>query len=312
VPPGLIFDLTLAAIVCLAALCAVLGRDLVGRIAFFIIYGLLLSIVWVRLDAIDVAMTEAAIGAGLTGMLFIAAAARIRHAPGAARRRGWREMAVRGGHGFLALTMAATLGTVVLGLPAAPVGLSPLAEANLATSGVSHPVTAVLLNYRGYDTLLETIVLVAALVGVWSLTGDRAWGGRPGAPQHALMFGVLDRLARLLVPAGALMAIYVLWRGATAPGGAFQAAAILAAVWLLAAMARLTQPPHVSSFSLRLLLVAGPALFLTVAALSALKGVFLAYSPETAHVLIVTIEGALAISIAAILALLVRGAPMAK
>ena len=44
----------------------------------FVAYGLLLSIAWVALSAIDVALTEAAIGGGLTGVLLIGAAARLR------------------------------------------------------------------------------------------------------------------------------------------------------------------------------------------------------------------------------------------
>ncbi len=49
-------------------------------------------------------------------------------------------------------------------------------------SGVTHPVTAVLLNFRGYDTLLEVAVLLIALVGTWSLRlGPAARGrDRPG------------------------------------------------------------------------------------------------------------------------------------
>ena len=43
--------------------------SMMTAVIVFIIYGLLLSLVWVRLDAIDVALTEAAIGSGVTGML---------------------------------------------------------------------------------------------------------------------------------------------------------------------------------------------------------------------------------------------------
>jgi uncharacterized MnhB-related membrane protein len=49
----------------------------VGSIVFYIVYGALLAIAWVRLGSVDVALAEAAIGAGLTGILLIGAAARI-------------------------------------------------------------------------------------------------------------------------------------------------------------------------------------------------------------------------------------------
>jgi hypothetical protein len=48
-------------------------RDLFGAIAFFIVYGILIALAWVRLEAVDVALAEAAIGAGLTGVLLIGA-----------------------------------------------------------------------------------------------------------------------------------------------------------------------------------------------------------------------------------------------
>lgn len=47
------------------------SRDLFKAIVFFIAFGLLLTLIWVRLDAIDIALAEAAIGAGLTGVLFL-------------------------------------------------------------------------------------------------------------------------------------------------------------------------------------------------------------------------------------------------
>lgn len=45
--------------------------DLFKAIVFFITFGLLLALTWVRLDAVDIALAEAAIGAGLTGVLFL-------------------------------------------------------------------------------------------------------------------------------------------------------------------------------------------------------------------------------------------------
>ena len=47
------------------------SRDLFRAIVFFIAFGLLLTLIWVRLDAVDIALAEAAIGAGLTGVLFL-------------------------------------------------------------------------------------------------------------------------------------------------------------------------------------------------------------------------------------------------
>ncbi|PJF45885.1 MAG: sodium:proton antiporter, partial [Candidatus Thermofonsia Clade 3 bacterium] len=71
----------------------------------------------------------------------------------------------------LALTTAlvAALATAALTFPANVGRLAPLAIDSLPRSGVLNPVTAVLLNYRGYDTLLEVAVLLLAIVGVWAI-----------------------------------------------------------------------------------------------------------------------------------------------
>ncbi|MEO6423508.1 MAG: DUF4040 domain-containing protein [Candidatus Nitrotoga sp.] len=52
--------------------------DLFKAIVLFISFGLLMALAWVRLNAPDVALAEAAIGAGLTGALFLAALARLK------------------------------------------------------------------------------------------------------------------------------------------------------------------------------------------------------------------------------------------
>jgi len=56
---------------------ALASPDLFKAVVLFIAFGLLLALAWVRLDAPDVALAEAAIGAGLTGALLIAALARL-------------------------------------------------------------------------------------------------------------------------------------------------------------------------------------------------------------------------------------------
>ena len=95
-------------------------------------------------------------------------------------------------------------------------------------------MTAVLLAYRALDTLLESIVVVFALIGVWSLAPDRVWGGYPGPLHQADPNGVLAYLARVLPPIGIIVGLYIFWIGASLPGGKFQGATILAAMWLLA------------------------------------------------------------------------------
>lgn len=70
--PGLLLDALLVAILLWLAWAALASRDLFRGIVLFIAFGLVLSMAWVRLGAPDVALAEAAIGAGLTGALLLA------------------------------------------------------------------------------------------------------------------------------------------------------------------------------------------------------------------------------------------------
>lgn len=70
--PGLVLDASLAVILLWLAYTALSSRDLFRGIVLFIAFGLVLSMTWARLGAPDVALAEAAIGAGLTGALLLA------------------------------------------------------------------------------------------------------------------------------------------------------------------------------------------------------------------------------------------------
>jgi multisubunit Na+/H+ antiporter MnhB subunit len=112
------------------------------------------------------------------------------------------------------------------------------------------------------------------------------------------------------VPIGILVGIHIFWVGSVAPGGEFQGATILAAMWILAMMAGLVDAPAVSWHWLRLTLVAGPAVFLTIGLTGfAVAGSFLAYPEPHAKLLILIIEIPVTLSIAVTLVLLVAGPP---
>lgn len=273
----------------------------------FLVYGLLLAIVWVRLSAIDVALTEAAIGGGMTGTLLLGAAARLRaiefnSAPTA--------LPVRLSAGFLCALVAAGLAGALLLSPKVIPTLAPAVMENLAHTGLGNPVAGVLFVYRALDTLLEKVVLLLALLGVWSLAPDHAWNGIPGLRVYERPSSTLTFLAQVLPPVGIVVGIYMCWVGAKDPGGAFQGGTILAAMWLLVIIARLADAPSTGNTWLRIGLVFGPSVFLTVGLAGlVLANAFLAYPPGYAKPLIVAIEVALTISIAAALAMLAAGPP---
>jgi len=287
----------------------ILARDTFAAAVGFIAYGLLLTLAWVRLSGVDVALTEAAIGGGLTGALLIGAATRLRNTEAAARAETPGAF-IRVLAALVAALVLAALAICVLALPDPAPTLAPEVAANIAVTEVGNPITAVLLAFRAMDTLLEAIVLLFALIGVWSLAPDRVWGGRPGPQQYADPNGILAYVARVLPPIGIMVGMYIFWVGADHPGGKFQGATIIAAMWLLTIMAGLTDAPPISRTWLRIGLVAGPLVFIAIGFAGVVSaGAFLAYPVGYAKPLIIAIELALMPSLALILALMLAGAP---
>jgi uncharacterized MnhB-related membrane protein len=291
------------------AVWTVVARDAFVAVAGFVVYGLLLSLLWVRLAGIDVALTEAAIGGGLTGALLLGAVGRLRgtEAAAAAERIG---AGTQGVALVLSVGVSAALVLCVLALPEPAPTLAPQVAHKLPATGVGNPITGVLLAFRALDTLLEAIVLAIALIGVWSLAPDRFWGGHPGPRYTADPAGILAYLARLLPPIGIVVGLYLFWAGADHPGGKFQSATILAAMWMLVQMAGLADAPRIDNRWVRGGVVIGPLVFVAVGLLGAwTAGAFLGYPDGWAKPMIVAIEVALLPTLVLILALLLNGAP---
>jgi len=300
----LLFDALLLGSLLGLAWSALASPDARRTVILFIAFGLLLALAWARLLAPDVALAEAAIGAGLSGALLLAA---LREQPRpAASATGHDGRRNRPGPGLalntlvtlLSAGLAATLAWALAHAFSAPPqdSLPQAVAANLDSSGVSNPVTAVLLNFRAYDTLLELAVLLTALLGIFALGKAKA-GYRAAGP-------VFDALARWLVPVLILVAGYLLWVGAHAPGGAFQAGATLAAAGVVLRLAGRPQLGLPAGAALRTLMIAGVGVFLLVGLTLLLLGrPFLGYPPAWAGALILMIETAAMLSIAATLVL---------
>lgn len=302
-----IFEIVLAAVVLGLGIWTIVVRETYSATVGFVAYGLLVALIWVRLDAVDVALTEAAIGGGLGGVLLLGAAARLRGAELTAEAPG---KFMRLSAAILSVLTTTMLASAVLLLPPSSPSLTETVVAHAWATSLTNPVTNVLMAFRAMDTMLEKAVLLLAIIGVWSLARDDAWGGHPGPRHQADPYGVLVFLARLLPPIGIVVGIYIFWTGANHPGGAFQGGAILASMWLLAIMAGLTDVPPASRRWLRFILVAGPGVFLVVGLGGLWFGAaFLAYPPALAKPLILGIEVAMVLTIAATLGLLLAGAP---
>ncbi|MBY0226210.1 MAG: DUF4040 domain-containing protein [Hyphomicrobium sp.] len=298
-------DLALVLLILTAAVWTVAVRDRRDAVIGFIVVGLLLSLAWVRLNAVDVALTEAAIGGGATGLLLLRACARLVPRPAESVLPHPAMWILTG---LLCSVIAAGLAAIVVMPVEPPATLAPEAAANMGELGLGNPVTVVLLAYRALDTLLEKVVLVLALIGVWTLTPEQFWGGAPASLRAQQSSGALRLLAQVLPPVGVVIGVYLVWNGADHPGGTFQGGTVLAAMWLLVMMADLREPPEIRLHTLRLLVILGPVVFL-VAGFAGfwIANGFLSYPPAFAKPIIVIVEAALALSIAVILGMLVAG-----
>jgi multisubunit Na+/H+ antiporter MnhB subunit len=163
---------------------------------------------------------------------------------------------------------------------------------HISQSGVTHPVTAVLLNYRGYDTLLEVAVLLLALIAIFAVIGDLPRSNKKAT--HP----VIQNIARISVPLMIVVAVYLLWAGAFKPGGAFQASAVLAAAGVLLYLVGLIPAWNRPQLHLRIALSGGFLFFLIIATALLWQGALLQYPPAIAGLLILLIESALTLSLA--------------
>ncbi|MDF1529204.1 MAG: DUF4040 domain-containing protein, partial [Sedimenticola sp.] len=171
-----LFDILLVFLLLWLAWLVISSEDLFKAIVLFVAFGLLMALVWVRLEAPDIALAEAAIGAGLTGALLMAALDRLNAVKpiqtiAASAQRELLSLSSKVLPLIALILIVLGLGYALLSLPEIADGLTLNVKEKMAQSGVKNPVTAVLLNFRGYDTLLEMVVLLLALLSVWSLGG---------------------------------------------------------------------------------------------------------------------------------------------
>ena len=149
-------------------------RNLFAAVMLVGIYSLLTAAIFVILDAVDVAFTEAAVGAGISTILMLAALAltgRERTAPTGTSGVGIAVVLATG-----AALVWGTLDMPYLGDPLAPVHVHVAPrylDGTLSEIGIPNAVTSVLASYRGYDTLGEVFVIFTAGIGAAALLGSR-------------------------------------------------------------------------------------------------------------------------------------------
>ncbi len=173
---SLVLDIFLFAFLVVIAVAIVRQEDLFAAAMLTGIFSLLSAGLFTLLDAVDVAFTEAAVGAGIATVLVLGTLS-LTDATEIRPRRPLLPL-------FIVLMTGAALfyGTLDMprfGDPDAPLH-KHVAPAYLAESGVEigipNVVTSVLASYRGYDTLGELVVVLTAGVGVLLLLGQQPPG----------------------------------------------------------------------------------------------------------------------------------------
>ena len=193
-------DLTLAILVGLA-LAAVRLRDLLGATAILGAYSLMMAVLWAQMNALDVGFTEAAVGAGISTVLMLAAIERIGRRESRQTLGRLAKPALRGGpersarvarlgRYFAVIVCLAVATTLMYGMTDMPKVGDPKSPAytneqvaqryikrspnnkttgELGEVGAANMVTSVLGDYRGYDTMGETVVIFTAALCVMLL-----------------------------------------------------------------------------------------------------------------------------------------------
>ena len=154
------------------ALALVRLRNLFAVVMLAGVFSLLAAVLYVVLDAVDVAFTEAAVGAGITTVLMLGTLALTTSDEKAAPRKTLAPLLLVVATG--AVLIYGTMDMPRYGDPNAPIH-SHVAPYYLTRTGpdtgLPNVVTAVLASYRGYDTLGEVAVIFTAAVGVLILIG---------------------------------------------------------------------------------------------------------------------------------------------
>ncbi|MEQ9465710.1 MAG: DUF4040 domain-containing protein [Haliea sp.] len=239
----LLIGIFLLSLLVITAIAIVRATDLFSAVMLSGIFSLLMALNFFLLDAADVALTEAAVGAGVATVLLLAG---LRLTPSTeAKGRSLRALSIGIIAAVALLMIYASFGQPSLGDPLAPAQqhVAPwYIEKTPELVDIPNIVTAVLSSFRGYDTLGEVFVVLTAGIGVMFLLGGGR--GKPFARLDSKVEEGLSRhlipkvMARLLVPFILLFALFVQFHGEYSPGGGFQAGAIFVAGIILFSLVR--------------------------------------------------------------------------
>jgi multicomponent Na+:H+ antiporter subunit B len=224
------------------AIAIVRMKDLFAVVMLVSIYGLLSASFFVAMDAVDVAFTEAAVGAGISTLLMLVAITMVGRSEHPQRHKPFLALfvvAITGG-----LLIYGTLDMPYFGTTDAPIHehVAPrYLNSQMKEVGVPNVVTAVLGSYRAFDTFGEVVVIFTAGIGILALLSvarrpeDEETLNECNDSMHEQHL-ILRIVSKMLIPFILLFALYVQFHGDFGPGGGFQAGVIFAAGIILYAM----------------------------------------------------------------------------
>ena len=239
-------DLSILSLIVVCAFATIMVKDLLSAAIIFGAYSFLMCLLWTEMGAVDVAFTEASVGAGVSTVLFIAAVHQT-------SRRVTPRKSGRLLSKVIGLVAALLMGLVLIIAEADFPGFaSPFSPASLHLSpyyitqtlhdtNVPNIVTSVLADYRGFDTMFETAVIFTAGLAVIAILRRYKKDDSTEIPEpYTISEGYPDTIirfvARQLVPFIQLFALYVVAHGHHSPGGGFQGGVIIGASFILLAI----------------------------------------------------------------------------
>jgi multicomponent Na+:H+ antiporter subunit B len=260
----------------MTALAIVYLRDLFAVVMLFGIYSLVSAAFFINLDAPDVALTEAAVGAGISTVLMLGTLALTGRTEKKSRHSVLLPLVVVTVTG--AALIYGTLDMPYFSDPDAPIH-QHVAPRYIHESGqeigIPNMVASVLASYRGYDTLGEVFVIFTAGLGVLTLLGMFAKGSASEAQGISMQHHIVLRvITKALIPLILLYALYVQFHGEVSPGGGFQAGVIFASAFILYAVIFSLAKVYriISPALLRILMVSGALIYGGVGVVTILLG----------------------------------------
>jgi multicomponent Na+:H+ antiporter subunit B len=228
-------------------------------------FSLTAAVLYVVMDAVDVAFTEAAVGAGISTVLMLGTLA---------LTTSEEKNVLPGSHPWAFVLVLITGIALVYGTLDMPFYGDPTAaihnhvapfylNKSFEHTGLPNVVTSVLASYRGFDTLGEVFVIFTAATAILLTLGRSSFGQSRKAQLTPINLRdpmrnnvILRVISKILIPVILIFALYVQWHGDFGPGGGFQAGTIFGAAFILYALvfdidtARAVLSPRIIRFGL--------------------------------------------------------------